>query len=1012
MLTFQNILFRLTDFWSRQGCVVHQGYDLEMGAGTFNPTTFLRSLGPEPYKAAYIEPSRRPTDGRYGENPNRLQHYFQYQVILKPSPENIQSLFIQSLEEIGFDLSKHDLRFVQDDWESPTLGASGLGWEVWMDGMEVTQFTYFQNAGGQQLSPVTGEITYGIERLAMYLQGVDSVYDLKWNDELTYGDIYQRNEYEFSRYNFEEADTDLWFKSFEEYEKEAKKLAAKELPLPAYDFVIKASHAFNMLDARGVISVTERTGYITRVRNLACLVAESYVHSREKQGYPLLKKVAAPAESTKIAMPSLSPSLAQPKIWQKEDFLLEIGSEEIPSGYILKGLSSLENLVKLLLEKEQISFGTIKAYGAPRRLSLHIEDMALTTKEIKEKKRGPSVQASFDEEGNPTKAAIGFFRSLNIEPLPLQKIEEGAASNISIEEVKGTKYLFAITTLLARPVAALLQQHLPQLILQIEFPKKMRWGDHSFAYARPLRWIVCLLGKDVVPFEIGPIVSKNISYAHRQLASNAEISIDHPNNYLSLLEKHFVLADHQERKKRIAEFLDEEEKARSCRISNLDLINDVMHLSEWPQLQTCSFDKKYLSVPKEVLISEMVEHQYYFPMLDKQGGLLPHFLVVVDNTPSEEIQKGNQKAIVPRFADGQALYQEDLATSLDKLLEKEKQITFQKELGSLYEKTQRLIQTSAKLQQLLGIGDAKKVQEAAKYSKCDLGSKMVFEFPELQGTMGKYFALHEGKQEEVALAIEEHWMPLGEEGELPLSQTGLLLSLADKFDNIVGCFACGFKPSSSSDPYALRRQVLGIIRMVLQNKLHLSLDQAIRSSADSYIAHVQKQADTLVQEIVGFFQNRIKTVFKGMGLAQDEIEAALAHGFDNIYDSFLRVEALKIFKEDKHFKQLYEVYRRAKGQVQDFASQDVDPYLLKMEAEKELYEEITRSNSSYNQAIKEYSYSRAYALLADLQPKLARLFDEVKILDSDEKIRMNRIALLQEVFNRFEKLLDFSKIKS
>ncbi len=287
MMTFQNMLKKLADFWELHGCIIHHGYDLELGAGTFNPATFLRCLGPEPYKAFYIEPCRRPTDGRYGTNPNRLQHYFQCQVILKPSPADIQDLCLQSLEAIGFNLKEHDMRFVHDDWEAPTLGAWGLGWEVWMDGMEVTQFTYFQSVAGIPVKPVTGEVTYGLERLAVYLQKVNSIYDIQWNDKLTYGDIYHRNEFEWSHYNFNKSNAEMWFRHFEDYEKEAKRLVSENLPIPAYDFVIKASHAFNMLDARGVISVTERTGYIARIRDLACLVAKEYLKSREEQGYPL-----------------------------------------------------------------------------------------------------------------------------------------------------------------------------------------------------------------------------------------------------------------------------------------------------------------------------------------------------------------------------------------------------------------------------------------------------------------------------------------------------------------------------------------------------------------------------------------------------------------------------------------------------------------------------------------------------------------------------------------------------
>ncbi len=283
-MTFQELITRLNSYWQKQGCLLLQPYDMEVGAGTFHPATFLRSLGPESWNAAYVQPSRRPTDGRYGDNPNRLQHYYQYQVVLKPSPDNVQDLYLSSLQEFGLDLSRHDVRFVEDDWESPTLGAWGLGWEVWLDGMEITQFTYFQQVGGIDVKPVTAEITYGLERIAMYLQGVDNVYDLKWNDSVLYGQVHHRDEVEFSTYNFEAAGVDALKLMFDTYESEAIKLLDQGLVLPAYDFCLKCSHTFNLLDARGAISVSERTAYIGRVRKLARGAAQGYAASLETTG--------------------------------------------------------------------------------------------------------------------------------------------------------------------------------------------------------------------------------------------------------------------------------------------------------------------------------------------------------------------------------------------------------------------------------------------------------------------------------------------------------------------------------------------------------------------------------------------------------------------------------------------------------------------------------------------------------------------------------------------------------
>jgi len=299
--SFQGLIMALQDFWAKQGCAILQPYDLEVGAGTFHTATFLKSIGPEPWHAAYVQPCRRPTDGRYGENPNRLQHYYQFQVLLKPSPDNIQELYLDSLRMLGFDPLVHDIRFVEDNWESPTLGAWGLGWEIWLNGMEVTQFTYFQQVGGLDCKPVSGEITYGLERLAMYLQKVDSIYDLVWTRTtegvMTYGDVFHQNEVEMSAYNFEHANVDTLYISFENYEKESSYLIEQSLALPAYEQMMKASHVFNLLDARHAISVTERAGYIGRIRKLSKEVAKVYFQGREKLGFPMLKNALKEAKS-------------------------------------------------------------------------------------------------------------------------------------------------------------------------------------------------------------------------------------------------------------------------------------------------------------------------------------------------------------------------------------------------------------------------------------------------------------------------------------------------------------------------------------------------------------------------------------------------------------------------------------------------------------------------------------------------------------------------------------------
>lgn len=986
-MNFQEMLLQLTQFWEKQGCAIHQGYDLEVGAGTFNPATFLRCLGPEPYSAAYIEPSRRPTDGRYGINPIRFQHYFQFQVMLKPSPLNVQDLCLQSLEAIGFNLNEHDIRFVHDDWESPTLGAWGLGWEVWMDGMEVIQFTYFQSCGGQELKPVTGEITYGLERLATYLQKVDSAYDLKYNDTLTYGDIYFRNEVEFSHYNFEEASIEMWHRHFQDYEKEAMKLIQAGYPIPAYDFVMKASHAFNMLDARGAISVTERTGYIARIRDLAKAVAEGYVKSREKLGFPLLKKSAPKKE-----LPKLLPVKEDPR--ETGDFLLEIGSEELPATFVPIGLNNLEKAIKTFFDSNKLSYTSIKTYGTPRRLALLVEGLSLKRAQETIEKRGPQLDVAFDANGELTQQGKGFFQANH---LPFVKKDQ-------LHTVKGLKTVKVkdkenLTVELVKPeekTAVLLQEALPGIILNLDFPKKMRWSDLDITFARPLRWIVALLNEHVIPFAVGDLVSGNASKGHRQL-KNETILIKQAKDYLAALKEVKVMADPEERKRSIQEQLARIEKEENGKaVSQEKVIPQVLYLTEWPMLTVATYDPNFLKAPKQVLISEMVEHQKYFPIENLDGTLKNRFVITANNTPSDRIRHGNQKVISARLTDGVFLYEQDLKIPLEKFNEKLKTVTYQKELGTVYNKVERVEKLAQELQKILQLSTPEKVAEAAHFSKADLASHMVYEFPELQGIMGRIYAEKAGLDKEIALAIEEHWMPKGEEAPLPISPTGIVLSLAEKFDNLNSSFKVGLKPTSSSDPYGLRRQVLGVIRILIQNELRLPLNQFVQDP-----------------EAMQFIVQRIKTVFIDYGFGKDEIEASLSQGVNDIYDTFLRVQALHDFRKTRsEFGQLTEVYKRAKGQLDGQKINHFDPSLLKEKAEQSLYENLKMMESPFNQALIKQDYNLAYEKVASLQEPLNRLFSEVKILDEDLKVRNNRLALLTQVFALFGKLIDFSKIQA
>lgn len=1000
MVTFQELVRRLSLFWEKQGCIIQQGYDLEMGAGTFNPATFLRSIGPEAYSTAYVEPSRRPTDGRYGENPNRFHLFHQYQVIIKPSPPDIQQTYLKSLEAIGLNLKEHDIRFVHDDWESPTQGAWGLGWEVWIDGMEATQYTYFQMIGSLPLNPIPVELTYGLERIAMFIQGVDNFLDIKWNDHLTFRELAYKNEIEWSTYNFEEASVEMWRRHFDDFENEAKGLIARHLPLPAYDFVIKASHAFNILEARGVISVTERTGYITRIRDLSRLIAAEYLASREKLGFPLMKKGASKEEKP---LPKLPKTFSAKK---KENFLFEIGSEELPATFVPIGLKNLERRLLDLLNKESVEYDSIELYATPRRLCAKVNGLAEGTPSKTVERRGPKPEVAFTPQGALSPQGQGFLKSIGLTSLTLDELKAGKVKGLSVRD----GYLFAKLKEPGKSTIALLADALPSLILDLDFPKKMRWGTLDIAYPRPIHTIVALFGKRVIPFRLATITSGRHTYGHKQLCYK-KISLKHADDYLEALKAHNVLADRDERRNVIlSQLSDIEKNTRGHALEKEKVLKQVLDMCEWPTLTTADFNPKFLEAPKEVLISEMVEHQRYFPLADQSGALLNAFVITADTLPTDLIRKGNQKVLSARLSDGVFLYEQDLKSPLEKFNDKLGNMTFQKELGSVLDKVMRITSHSAVINQHLSLADDAKCARAALLCKADLASALVKEFPDLQGLVGKTYAQKQGEDQEVATAIEEHWFPTSEQGALPRTPCGIVLALADKIDNFLGYFSVGLKPSSSSDPYALRRQGFGLIKILIE--IERSAD--LGSLFTACIPHFAKSiAPETVQEILIFLTARAKSVYESMGFKKDEIEACLRGTLTDPYDQLCKLKALAAFRSSgATFQHLLEVYKRAKGQLQGFEPKPFQSVLATEPAEKELVHVLERVEKEWPSTLSDKNYVKAFEAIATLQKPLGHLFDTVRICCEDEKLKENRLALLHKVFVLFEELLDFSKIQA
>lgn len=423
-LNFQQVILKLHQFWADQGCVLWNPYNIQVGAGTNNPATLLRALGPEPWRVAYVEPSVRPDDGRYGENPNRMQYYFQYQVILKPDPGNPQEIYLQSLEALGLNPREHDIRFVEDNWESPALGAWGLGWEVWLDGQEITQFTYFQQAGGLEANPVSVEITYGLERIVLALQGKDAAWDIEWLDKLTYSDVFLRSEIEHCKYYFEVADVDGLKQTYDVYERESKRALQAGLVIPSYDYVLKCSHLFNVLDARGAIGVTERATYFRRMRDMTRNVAKAYADQRMEMEYPLDKM----ADLWRAPEPATVDGARMTVVPDKPaDFVFEIGVEEMPAADVDSALEQLHKVAETLFDELRLTHKGVSVSGTPRRLVMTASKLAPRQADSERVEKGPPTARAFDEQGKPTKAAEGFARSrgVNVEDLKIQEIDGG-----------------------------------------------------------------------------------------------------------------------------------------------------------------------------------------------------------------------------------------------------------------------------------------------------------------------------------------------------------------------------------------------------------------------------------------------------------------------------------------------------------------------------------------------------------------------------------------------------------
>ena len=990
-LNFQSIILELQNFWSEQGCMIAQPYYTQVGAGTYNPCTYLRVLGPEPWNVGYVEPSIRPDDGRYGDNPNRLQQHHQFQVILKPDPGNPQEIYLQSLMAIGIDPAKHDIRFVEDNWNSPALGAWGLGWEVWLDGQEITQFTYFQQAGGIPVEPVAVEITYGLERIAMALQNVRHFKDIDFNGTRTYGDIFLQGEREHSTYYFETADVENIRKMYDLFEAEANSCLEKGLVLPAHDNVLKCSHTFNILDTRGAIGVTERQYFFGRMRDLARRVAEAYIEQREEMGFPWLQEITDETQQATTVEATLAPDSA--------DFLLEIGVEELPVADLTSALNQIQKSASALFENTNLNFSEIAIEGTPRRIVIKVKDLETHQPDQELLVKGPPAKIAFDADGNPTKAAIGFARGKKI---PVESLEA--------REIDGGVYAVAQVHQVGKSSLEVLPSLLTDMMDNIKFNKSMRWNSSGKAFSRPVRWLLCLHGEVIIPCELAEVTANNITRGLR-FSDHEEFTVTDPAAYDAFLTSQGIILDPQERKAVIrsqVEYILENLNADKALDENL--LDEVNNLVEIPTAMLGTFDKDSLELPPEVLISVMKKHQRYFAAKDSDGNLMNHFIAVRNGTTEhlETVIDGNEQVVRARFADADFFINEDQKQTLEDFLPELDKLTFQVKLGSMLDKGKRVEETVKDIMGMIpeAMSEEKTIKRAAKLCKADLVSQMVVEMTSLQGIMGRYYAKNSGETDAVASAIYEHYLPTSQ-GEIgPKFIPGLVIGIADRLDTLTGLFAADLAPTGTKDPFALRRAAVTLVQNLIEKQVPFNLTEAISAAAKHQPIVCNK---TIQQAVLEFIIGRLKNYLLSSGFRYDVVDAVLAEQSNNPASAHQACVELTKWLQHKEWETILPAYSRCvritRDQKETFS---IDETHFVDDTETNLFIAAKELKAA---VINSPDVNGFFEALQPLVPAINVFFDNVLVMDEDPAIRQNRLGLLQMISRTTKGIIDLSYIE-
>ncbi|HKN96675.1 MAG TPA: glycine--tRNA ligase [Pseudonocardiaceae bacterium] len=852
----QDALLALTAYWTERGCLVVQPVNTEVGAGTQNPATALRVLGPEPWHVSYVEPSVRPDDARYGENPNRLQTHTQFQVILKPDPGDPQELYLGSLSALGIDVRAHDVRFVEDNWAWPAFGAWGLGWEVWLDGLEITQFTYFQQVGGQTLDPVSVEITYGVERIMMALQGVDHFAKIAYAPGISYGEAFGQAEYELSRYYLDDADVDTNRRLFDDYAAEADRMIAARLPVPAHYFVLKCSHTFNVLDARGAVSTTERARAFGRMRRQAREVTRLWQERRAELGHPLgVHRPPAPAQ-----LPAAPPEVTEPAT-----LLFEIGTEELPAAEVTAAAARVRDAVTAKLAATRLGHGTVTAHATPRRIVTVVDAVRPREPDAERTVRGPRIAAAYDTDGNPTRAATGFARGQGVDVADLRRVGDNVV---------------AVRTDAGRGAVEVLSGVLGEVVAELRSDRNMRWNDPALSFVRPVRWLVALLGETEVPIAVSALAGGRTTRVHRT-AGQPTVEVPSADGYADFLAAHDIVLDVATRRARIVAAAGELAAGVGGVIDvtgEAALLDEIANLVESPTAILGSFAERYLELPPEILVTVMRKHQRYLPVRDREGALLPYFVTAANGSCDVDVVRaGNEAVLRARYEDAAFFWRADLRTDLATMKAGLARLAFAEGLGSMADRADRIADAAMALADDQPSAVRATLARAAALAKFDLGSRMVVELTSLAGTMAREYALRAGESAEVATALYEMERPRSAGDELPATAPGALLSLADRFDLLAGLFATGATPSGSSDPFGLRRAALSAVAVLraVPAVRGVTLTSGLAAAADRLRAQGVEVSESALAEAREFAVRRYEQQLLDAGHDHSMVAAVL-----------------------------------------------------------------------------------------------------------------------------------------